>query len=240
MPSLALSRSSNGDMSHSNTSNNTGIAGVGVNSPQIFTNNIWVQMGYTPPRGPCTHKASLIAPGCPCLRFMIHPTKAATSFECDGCGHHASYHQLENKKEDEILARWRAEEASANDRHPITGRKRRRTQRGTGNNTGQVDAPNGGAAGRGAAERGHGFQMPGHLGNSFDSEDPASMTEQVHVLDSDSSETEEDGRLIEGGVGRHSQSQMASIPGTTLRVPDRNTILQSLRSRRSRILSSSG
>lgn len=37
---------------------------------------------------------------------MIHPVKAATSFECDGCGHHASFHQLENKEEREIIARW--------------------------------------------------------------------------------------------------------------------------------------
>ena len=39
---------------------------------------------------------------------MIHPVKAATSFECDGCAHHASYHKMKNKDEEEIVSRWRA------------------------------------------------------------------------------------------------------------------------------------
>jgi IS5 family transposase len=39
---------------------------------------------------------------------MAHPLHAATSFECDGCGHHASFHMLVNKEEDEVVARWRA------------------------------------------------------------------------------------------------------------------------------------
>ena len=42
---------------------------------------------------------------------MIHPLKAATSFDCDGCGHHASFHQLQNPQEEETVKRWR-EEAS--------------------------------------------------------------------------------------------------------------------------------
>ncbi|SLM33565.1 hypothetical protein LPUS_02073 [Lasallia pustulata] len=67
-------------------------------------------MSYPAPRGPCAHKTSLMTPACACLRFMIHPVKAATSFECDGCGHHASFHKMENRAEDEIVARWRAEE----------------------------------------------------------------------------------------------------------------------------------
>ena len=37
---------------------------------------------------------------------MIHPIKAPTSFECDGCGHHASFHQMQNKMEEEIVSRW--------------------------------------------------------------------------------------------------------------------------------------
>ena len=37
---------------------------------------------------------------------MIHPVKAATSYECDGCSHHASYHKMENKVEDGSNARW--------------------------------------------------------------------------------------------------------------------------------------
>src|SRR5580704_3310924 len=40
---------------------------------------------------------------------MTHPLHAATSFDCDGCGHHASFHMLVNKEEDEVVARWKAE-----------------------------------------------------------------------------------------------------------------------------------
>ncbi|MCJ1250733.1 hypothetical protein MMC30_007961 [Trapelia coarctata] len=69
--------------------------------------NIWKQMSYVPPRGPCGFKNSLMSPACACLRFMIHPVKAATTFECDGCAHHASYHKMDNKAEDEVLSRWR-------------------------------------------------------------------------------------------------------------------------------------
>ena len=69
-----------------------------------------IQMSYTPPRGSCSHKPSVLLPSCACLRFMIHPLKAATSFECDGCGHHASFHQMRNKLEEEeekaAAARW--------------------------------------------------------------------------------------------------------------------------------------
>lgn len=74
--------------------------------------NIWAQMGYTPPRGSCNHKVSLLSTACPCLRFMIHPLKAATSFECDGCGHHASFHNMENKSEQEVIKRWQEEQRS--------------------------------------------------------------------------------------------------------------------------------
>lgn len=49
---------------------------------------------------------------CACYRFMIHPLKAATSFDCDGCGHHASFHRMESKEEEEIARRWKVEEAS--------------------------------------------------------------------------------------------------------------------------------
>ena len=41
---------------------------------------------------------------------MIHPLKAATSFDCDGCGHHASFHRMESREEEEIARRWKAEE----------------------------------------------------------------------------------------------------------------------------------
>jgi hypothetical protein len=32
--------------------------------------------------------------------------KAATSFECDGCSHHASFHSLENPAEDAVIRKW--------------------------------------------------------------------------------------------------------------------------------------
>lgn len=38
--------------------------------------------------------------------------QAATSFECDGCNHHASFHSLENVAEDAVLQKWSAQEAS--------------------------------------------------------------------------------------------------------------------------------
>nr|OQO21465.1 hypothetical protein B0A51_11783 [Rachicladosporium sp. CCFEE 5018] len=70
-------------------------------------------MSYTPPRGPCNHKASLLSASCPCLRFMLHPIKAASSFECDGCAHHASFHYLENPAEDAVVKKWAAAEREA-------------------------------------------------------------------------------------------------------------------------------
>jgi len=38
-------------------------------------NSVWSAMAYTPPRGTCNHKTSLMSPVCPCLRFMLHPVK---------------------------------------------------------------------------------------------------------------------------------------------------------------------
>jgi hypothetical protein len=43
---------------------------------------------------------------------MIHPIKAPTSFECDGCGHHASFHQMQNKIDEAITSRWTREDGS--------------------------------------------------------------------------------------------------------------------------------
>lgn len=42
----------------------------------------------------------MLSPGCPCLRFMLNPLQAASSFACDGCGHHASFHNLRNPSEE--------------------------------------------------------------------------------------------------------------------------------------------
>ncbi|KAJ4989510.1 hypothetical protein SVAN01_05045 [Stagonosporopsis vannaccii] len=71
--------------------------------------NVWTQMGYVPPRGQCNFKQSIMSPRCPCLRFMLHPLKSSSSYECDGCNHHASFHSMENKAEDEIRRKWEQE-----------------------------------------------------------------------------------------------------------------------------------
>lgn len=34
---------------------------------------------------------------------MVHPLKAATTFDCDGCGHHASFHKFASPEEEEII-----------------------------------------------------------------------------------------------------------------------------------------
>ncbi|KAL9582491.1 MAG: hypothetical protein Q9212_003263 [Teloschistes hypoglaucus] len=71
--------------------------------------NIWTQMSYVPPRGPCFQKSSFLT-SCPCFRFMIHPLKAATSFECDGCGHHASFHKMDNRQDEEYERQWKSQQ----------------------------------------------------------------------------------------------------------------------------------
>ncbi|KAF2726244.1 hypothetical protein K431DRAFT_199057, partial [Polychaeton citri CBS 116435] len=68
--------------------------------------SVWSAMNYTPPRGRCNHKAGMMSATCPCLRFMLHPVKAATSFECDGCGHHASFHTMDNPTDDAVAQKW--------------------------------------------------------------------------------------------------------------------------------------
>ncbi|KAF2735334.1 hypothetical protein EJ04DRAFT_576267 [Polyplosphaeria fusca] len=89
--------------------------------------NVWTQMKYTPPRGSCNFKQSVLSPKCPCLRFMLHPLKSASSYECDGCGHHASFHSMENKTDDEIRKRWEleAKEQQEQEEH-IANRPRKR------------------------------------------------------------------------------------------------------------------
>ncbi|KAK0338288.1 hypothetical protein LTR91_005381 [Friedmanniomyces endolithicus] len=80
-------------------------------------NSVWSAMAYTPPRGTCNHKASLMSP-------------AATSFECDGCSHHASFHSLENPSEDAVLRKWAQQEADDKEQQAaaatITASKKRK------------------------------------------------------------------------------------------------------------------
>lgn len=40
---------------------------------------------------------------------MQHPQQAGTSYLCDGCGHHASFHGMEGREEEEVVGRWKAE-----------------------------------------------------------------------------------------------------------------------------------
>ncbi|KAG9949978.1 hypothetical protein KCU85_g3923, partial [Aureobasidium melanogenum] len=94
---------------------------------QVPPNSVWSSMNYTPPRGSCNYKNGMISNKCPCLRFMLHPVKAATSFECDGCSHHASYHNLDNPSEDAILAKWSAQEkAVITQQQPTTSSRNKR------------------------------------------------------------------------------------------------------------------
>ena len=50
---------------------------------------------------------------------MIHPLKAATSFECDGCGHHASFHKMENTVDEETVRRWKEIETRRDQEHEV-------------------------------------------------------------------------------------------------------------------------
>ena len=59
--------------------------------------------------------------------------QAATSFECDGCNHHASFHNLDNPDDDAVLARWASEERSVNSTPQTNSQsnKRRRIENGS-------------------------------------------------------------------------------------------------------------
>ena len=48
--------------------------------------------------------------------------QAASSFDCDGCAHHASFHSLENAAEDAVLQKWAEQQAvTTKERQTITG-----------------------------------------------------------------------------------------------------------------------
>lgn len=48
--------------------------------------------------------------------------QSTTSFECDGCGHHASFHSMENEQEQRIISKWAEEDTT---RQQTTSKKRR-------------------------------------------------------------------------------------------------------------------
>lgn len=54
-----------------------------------------------------------------------HWPQAATSFDCDGCNHHASFHSLENVEEDAVLKKW-SELESRDATEGASNKKRRR------------------------------------------------------------------------------------------------------------------
>lgn len=56
------------------------------------------------PKGPCNFKTGLWGT-CGCLRFCrVH--RQPEDFQCDGCTHHSSYHQLDNPEEKQLLKSW--------------------------------------------------------------------------------------------------------------------------------------
>lgn len=40
---------------------------------------------------------------------VLTSSQSSSSYECDGCNHHASFHNMENKAEDEIRKKWEQE-----------------------------------------------------------------------------------------------------------------------------------
>jgi len=40
---------------------------------------------------------------------LLTSSRSSSSYECDGCNHHASFHNMENKIEDEIRKKWAQE-----------------------------------------------------------------------------------------------------------------------------------
>ncbi|KAI4159546.1 MAG: hypothetical protein L6R39_000327 [Caloplaca ligustica] len=93
--------------------------GVAKQQEQANTPNVWTEMGYVPPRGPCAQKLSMIS-SCPCFRFMLNPLKGPTSFECDGCGHHASFHRMDNKEDDKSVGYWKEVQNDSDTKRALT------------------------------------------------------------------------------------------------------------------------
>jgi uncharacterized protein YjbJ (UPF0337 family) len=51
---------------------------------------------------------------------LLTHIQSASSYECDGCSHHASFHSMENKTEDEVRKRWEQEAKDKADRDEET------------------------------------------------------------------------------------------------------------------------
>jgi len=51
-----------------------------------------------------------------CSALKLNLKQSSSSYECDGCAHHASFHSMENKQEDEIRKRWEQEAKNKQER----------------------------------------------------------------------------------------------------------------------------
>jgi hypothetical protein len=58
--------------------------------------------------------------------FPTNTLQAATSFDCDGCNHHASFHALENPKEDEVMRKWAEQQAQEQQQQTAMATKKRK------------------------------------------------------------------------------------------------------------------
>lgn len=59
-------------------------------------------------------------------------TQMSTSFECDGCGHHASFHSMENPADSEVIKRW-TEQSQESQTESGADRPRKRPRKAIGN-----------------------------------------------------------------------------------------------------------
>lgn len=60
------------------------------------------------------------------IHLIANIPKAASSFECDGCGHHASFHSMENPAEDAVLKKWSEQEAQIKEQQALAGASKKR------------------------------------------------------------------------------------------------------------------
>lgn len=63
----------------------------------------------------------------------------ATSFECDGCGHHASFHSMENPTDNEVIKKW-TEQAQESQTESGAERPRKRPRKAIENGRKESEA----------------------------------------------------------------------------------------------------
>lgn len=79
----------------------------------------------------------------------------STSFECDGCGHHASFHNMENVQDNDIIRRWKEEAGEAQAEAVTEPRRKKRPRRAIEN--GETCGAVNGSANEGRVEETPGF-----------------------------------------------------------------------------------